>query len=91
MCYLNSVDNRKSDQNIETDSFDRELFGELEATSEELKNLIERGSHLLPDFRSLILDLFASFYKYNVITLPEDEVNRSVLMGRKLIEKALSS
>ena len=57
MCYLNSVENRKSNQNIETDSFDRELFGELEATSEELKNLIERGSHLLPNFRSLILDL----------------------------------
>ncbi len=91
MCYLNRVDNRKSNQNIETDSFDRELFGELEATSEELRNLIERGSHLLPNFRSLILDLFASFYKYNVITLPEDEVKRSVLMGRKLIEKAISS
>src|SRR3989337_2381464 len=86
-----TVDSRKHAQNIETDSFDRELFGELEATSEELRNLIERGSHLLPNFRSLILDLFASFYKYNVITLPEDEVKRSVLMGRKLIEKAISS
>ncbi len=85
------MDSKRYDQNIETDSFDRELFSELEATSEELRNLIERGSHLLPNFRSLILDLFASFYKYNVMVHPEDEVKRGVFMGRKLIEKALSS
>lgn len=85
------MDSRKFTQNIETDSFDRELFSDLEVTSEELKDLIERGSNLLPNFRSLILDLFAGFYKYNVVILPEDEVKRSVLTGRKLIEKAHSS
>ncbi|HEX3034578.1 MAG TPA: hypothetical protein VHT73_05500 [Thermodesulfobacteriota bacterium] len=85
------MDSRRSTQNIETDSFDRGLFAELEATSEELKNLIERGSNLLPNFRSLVLDLFASFFKYNVLLLPRDEVKRSALMGRKLIEEAISS
>jgi len=88
---LNLVHSSKFTQNIEADSFDRELFEELEATSEELKNLIESGSHLLPNFRSFILDLFASFFKLNVLLHPEDEVKRSVLLGRKLIEKTISS
>jgi len=85
------VDSKKLSQNIETDSFDRELFEELVATSQELQNLIESGSNLLPNFRSFVLDLFASFFKYNVLLHPEDEVKRSVLLGRKLIEKALST
>ena len=85
------MDSRKTTQNIETDSFDRELFADLEASSEELKNLIERGSNLLPNFRHLVLDLFASFFKYNVILLPEDWIKRSALIGRKLIQQAISS
>ncbi|MER3446933.1 MAG: hypothetical protein C4291_08865 [Candidatus Dadabacteria bacterium] len=85
------MNSRKLTQNIETDSFDRELFDELESNSEELKNLIERGSRLLPNFRSLVLDLFGSFFKYNVLLLPQDKVKGSVLMGRKLIEKAIST
>ncbi len=85
------VDSRKLSQNIETDSFDRVLFEELVATSEELKNLIESGSHLLPNFRYFVLDLFASFFKYNVVFHPEDEVKRGALIGRKLIEKAVAS
>ncbi len=85
------MNSKKISQNIETDSFDRELFSELEVNSKELHDLIERGSRLLPNFRSLILDLFASFYKYNVLFLPEDEVKRSALIGRKLVENALSS
>lgn len=84
------MNSKKISQNIETDSFDRELFEELESNSEELKNLIERGSRLLPNFRSLVLDLFGSFFKHNVLLLPQDEVKRSAIIGRKLIEKAIS-
>jgi hypothetical protein len=54
------VDSRKLSQNIETDSFDRALFEELVATSEELKNLIESGSHLLPNFRSKVVPLLTA-------------------------------
>ena len=82
---------KKSIQNIETDSFDREVFSEIEADSQEFKKLIEAGSHLLPHFRSLVLDLFAAFYKYNVIIFPEDRVRKGVLINRRFIEKALSS
>lgn len=82
---------KKLTQNIETDSFDKELFEELAATSEELNRLIESGSHLLPNFRYFVLDLFASFFKYNVILYPQAEVRSNAFVCRKLLEKALSS
>lgn len=78
-----------SGQNIETDLYDRELFGEFEDVSEELKELIERGSALLPGFRPLVLDLFASFYKHNVVFLPEDGVRRSSLLPRRVLAGVL--
>jgi hypothetical protein len=65
-----------SGQNIETDSYDRGLFGDLESESEGLGDLIGRGSSLLPGFRALMLDLFAAFYKHNVVFLPEECVRR---------------
>lgn len=78
-----------SGQNIETDSYDRELFGEYEEVSEELRELMERGSALLPGFRPLVLDLFASFYKHNVVFLPEDGVRRSSLFPRRILAGVL--
>lgn len=80
---------RLSAQNIETDSYDRDLFDELEGGSEELRVLINRGSALLPGFRPLVLDLFASFYKHNVIFLPESGVWHSSLLPRKIMEYVL--
>jgi len=92
MCVtLNRMYPKRIPNNIEIDSFDRERFEELEANSEELKEVIKKGSNLLPNFRSFLLDLFAGFYKYNVIFLPEDKVKRSALINRKLLEKAFSS
>ncbi len=82
---------KKLSQNIETDSYDRDLFSELEAESKELKDLIKRGSNLLPEFRTLVMDLFASFYKLNVILIPLDEPNKRSILGRKVVEMALNS
>ena len=78
-------------QNIETDSYDREMFSEIESSSSELTVLIERGSNLLPDFRSLVLDIFASFYKLNVIFVPEEAAKKASGFARKIIEHALST
>lgn len=78
-------------QIIETDSYDRKLFSELEATSKELRNLIDRGSNLLPSFRCLILDLFASFFKLNVLIIPSDGDNEHYSLGRMIVEAAHSS
>lgn len=78
-----------SGQNIEADSYDRELFGEFEDGSEELRELIERGSALLPGFRPFVVDLFASFYKHNVVFLPEDAVRKSSLLPRMVLTGVL--
>jgi uncharacterized protein with von Willebrand factor type A (vWA) domain len=80
-----------SSEIIEVDSYDRKLFSELEGTSEELKNLIDRGSNLLPDFRSLVMDLFASFFKLNVLIRRRDGDNERLSLGRMIIEIAHSS
>ena len=80
----------KSAQNIETDSFDREFYSELEASSEELRDVIARGSNLLPSFRALTLDLFASFYKHNVLFIDDDRVNLAGSLPRKILERVHS-
>jgi len=77
----------KSAQNIESDSFDRELFRTLCLESEALRSLIESGSHLLPNFDALILDLFSAFYKHNVLFLPEDSAKKGSALARKLLDK----
>ncbi len=79
----------KTVNNIETDSFDRELFSDLEAESEQMRELVESGSNLLPDFRSLMLDLFAAFYKHNVLFLPETETRLSAGLGRRILTEVL--
>jgi len=74
-------------QNIESDSFDRELFQSLLLKSEALRSLIESGSNLLPNFNSLVLDLFCSFYKHNVLFVPEDKSKKGSALARKLLQK----
>lgn len=80
-----------SSEIIETDSYDRELFSELECTSEQLRGLIDRGSNLLPDFRSLVLDLFASFYKLNVLIIPRAGNDERFTLGKMIIAMVHSS
>lgn len=78
-------------QLIEADSYDRELFSELESSSEELKALIKRGANLLPDFRSMVFDLFASFFKLNVLLLPRAFDDERSTFGRIILEIVHSS
>lgn len=77
----------RSEQNIETDAFDRELFGELEYDSEELRDIIDKGSNLLPSFRALALDVFASFYKHNVLFTDDQQIRRGSRLARRILEK----
>lgn len=80
----------KSAQNIESDSFDRELFETLCTDSDELRNLIQSGSNLLPNFNALVLDLFCAFYKHNVLFLPEDKSKKGSALARKMLNKILN-
>ncbi|MGB3365429.1 MAG: VWA domain-containing protein [Thermodesulfobacteriota bacterium] len=77
----------KSAQNIESDSFDRELFETLSLESQALRSLIESGNNLLPNFDALILDLFCAFYKHNVLFVPEDKTQKGSTLARKLLDK----
>lgn len=77
-------------QNIETDSFDREVFSGLTGSSSELSGLIERGSALLPGFKNLTQDLFASFYKHNVVFLPEKPLAVSARLPRRIMKQVLA-
>lgn len=77
--------------NIETDSFDRELFRQFVESSVELRGLIEKGGRLLPNFYLLAQDVFASLYKYNVVIHPIDHIRSSSRLGRKLIEATITS
>lgn len=61
----------------------------MEAGSEELRELIESGSNLLPNFRPLMLDLFASFYKHNVLFLPEEDTKLSAGIPRQIMAAVL--
>lgn len=79
----------KSVNNIETDSFDRALFADLEAESEQMRDIIESGSNLLPEFRALMLDLFAAFYKHNVLFLPETDTRVSSGLRRRILAEVL--
>ena len=81
---------RYSEQNIETDAFDRELYQGLVDSSEELREIIQRGSNLLPSFSALTLDLFASFYKHNVVFVDPEEVSRTANLPRKILENVLN-
>ncbi|MEM7009717.1 MAG: VWA domain-containing protein [Thermodesulfobacteriota bacterium] len=78
---------RKTAHNIESDSFDKEQFENLLSHSDELNILIDSGSNLLPHFDALIMDLFYSFYKHNVLFLPQDTSKKGSALARKLLQK----
>lgn len=82
---------KKHSSNIETDAFDRELFTDFLSTSRELTDLVERGANLLPGFPALVQDIFAAFYKYNVLLIPTESVEGGSPLGRRLVEKMLTS
>lgn len=76
--------------NIEADSFDREAYSNLVDSSSELRALIERGSSLLPGFAPLMEDLFASFFKHNVVFTPGESLRKSALLPRRIMKEVLA-
>lgn len=70
---------------IENDAYDRRAFGNLRSDSASLRKVAEDGATLLPDFPSLLQDLFCILFKYNIIFLKEQEVLPSALFNRVLL------
>ena len=67
---------------IESDSYDRQAYLRLRSDSPSLRNVEEEGSTFLPNFPSLLQDIFCLLFKYNIISLKEQEVVPSALCNR---------
>src|SRR4051794_22041730 len=70
---------------IESDAYDRRVFGRLRAEAPSLRAIEEAGAPFLPHFDSLLQDIFCVLFKNNIVvqnerdTLPSARFNRSFL------------
>lgn len=70
---------------IESDAYDRRVFGHLRSESPSLRQLEEAGTSLLPHFGSLLQDIFCLLFKYNVVFNPESEILPSALFNEQVL------
>jgi hypothetical protein len=70
---------------IESDAYDRRVYGSLRADSPSMRKLEEDGATFLPHFGSLLQDLFCLLFKYNVILRKDAEVLPSALLNQSLL------
>lgn len=85
-----SDDESRRSQTVESDSFDRMMFGEMLDESPMLQNMVKRGEVLFSPFGSLLEDIFASLYKYNIRLNEPESVFKSNLQNRKFVEQVLN-
>lgn len=71
---------------IENDAYDRRVWGHLRAESSSLRELEGSGSKLLPQFGSLLQDIFCLLFKYNINYHQDREVLPSALLNRQFIQ-----
>lgn len=70
---------------IDSDAYDRRVYGQLRSESPSLRALEEQGSTLLPHFGSLLQDLFCLLFKANVLFFKEAEVLPSALLNERFL------
>ena len=71
---------------IESDAYDRRVFGNLRQESPSLRAAEESGLKFLPHFPSLLQDVFCLLFKNNVIFLDQAGVLPSALFNRTLLD-----
>ena len=71
---------------IESDAYDRRVWGQLRAESPSLRELEDNGSKLLPHFGSLLQDIFCLLFKYNINYYHDREVLPSALLNQQFIQ-----
>ena len=71
---------------VETDRLDREAFAVERVQCKELTASIDSGNKLLPGFESLAQDIFAIFYKYNVVIQPVESASKWSAFHRRIID-----
>jgi uncharacterized protein with von Willebrand factor type A (vWA) domain len=70
---------------VESDAYDRRVFGKLREESPSLRAIEEAGGTFLPHFDSLLQDLFCILFKYNIIFQKDSELRRSALFNRTFL------
>jgi uncharacterized protein with von Willebrand factor type A (vWA) domain len=76
---------------IESDNYDRRAWSELGLGTSAIRTLIEAGEVLIPYFGALLGDLFFALFKYNLVWARPDEVRRSALLNRAILERLVPS
>ena len=76
---------------VEHDGFDRDQFERIVRTEPALKRVLEKARRLLPHPDALLMDLFASLYKLNVVLRRPTEVAASVQINRRLAAAVIES
>jgi uncharacterized protein with von Willebrand factor type A (vWA) domain len=70
---------------IESDAYDRRVFGNLRAEAPSLRAIEEAGATFLPHFASLLQDIFCALFKANVLYRNEQELSPSALFNRTFL------
>ncbi len=76
---------------IESDHYDRRAWSELGLSTSAIRALIEAGEVLVPYFGALLGDLFFALFKYNVVWMKPDQVRRSALLNRTILQNLIPS
>jgi uncharacterized protein with von Willebrand factor type A (vWA) domain len=76
---------------IESDSYDRKAWSEIQANAPSTNDLIESGGRLVPHFDALLADFFLALFKYNLVWQTPDAVRRSAALNRTILEELLPS
>jgi len=76
---------------LESDSYDRRAWRDLGLTAPTIKNLIEAGERLVPQFGALLEDLFFGLFKYNLVWMKPADVRPSATLNRTILEQLIPS
>jgi uncharacterized protein with von Willebrand factor type A (vWA) domain len=76
---------------FESDRYDRRAWGSLGLGSAAIRDLAAAGDKLVPRFGALLEDLFVGLFKYNLVWQKPDEVRRSAILNRTILEQMVPS
>jgi uncharacterized protein with von Willebrand factor type A (vWA) domain len=71
---------------IDNDAYDRRVWAHIRSESLSLREIEEKGGHLLPHFASLMQDIFCLLFKYNIKYHPEAELLPSALLNHQFLQ-----
>jgi uncharacterized protein with von Willebrand factor type A (vWA) domain len=74
---------------LESDRYDQHAWAELGLTAPTIRELIESGEKLVPNFGALLEDIFLGLFKYNLVWLKPDAVRRSASLNRNVLEQLI--